>query len=323
MAKVSIIIPIYCVEQYIERCLQSVMEQAYSDIECIIVDDCTTDNSIQKCEQMIANYNGSIEFKVLHHNRNKGLSAARNTGTLAATGDYLYYLDSDDWINKDCIKDLINVAEYDSSVEMIMGGIYKVGDNTQWDFFLKKGIYTSNLIEYTCQNNIYAMAVNKLIRIDFIKKNKILFKEGLLHEDILWSMQMSCYLKKMASVENITYYYRIREGSIQTNNSKETHFKHLGEVKTSLINFVFENGFSSNKTLFDYITTDLPSFICCKKQLAVSFYNTFRECPYWTIAEQKKFGTRRRLLVLSLNRYLPKAIGLYYYRIMYKLLLTK
>ena len=95
---VTIIIPVYQVSAYVERCILSVMDQDYDAIECIIVDDATQDDSIEQCERLIERYNGPILFKILHHQYNRGLSAARNTGTDAASGDYLYYLDSDDEI---------------------------------------------------------------------------------------------------------------------------------------------------------------------------------------------------------------------------------
>ena len=117
LPKVSIIIPIYNVETYIEECLQSVMRQTYKGmIECILVDDCGTDNSMKIMEQLIEVYNGPIEFKVLHHEHNRGLSAARNTGMDAACGDYVYFLHSDDWISDDCIERLthpLDLEQYD------------------------------------------------------------------------------------------------------------------------------------------------------------------------------------------------------------------
>ena len=109
MVRISIIVPIYNVEPYIERCLRSVMIQTYSNIECILVDDCTLDNSMKICDCLLGNYIGPIEFKVLHHDHNRGLSAARNTGTDAATGEYIFYLDSDDEITPDSIS--LMVAE--------------------------------------------------------------------------------------------------------------------------------------------------------------------------------------------------------------------
>ena len=94
--KVSIIIPIYNVAPYIKRCLQSVADQTYKDIECILIDDCGSDNSINLAKEFIYDYKGNILFTILHHEENKGLSAARNTGLRYAKGEYVYFLDSDD-----------------------------------------------------------------------------------------------------------------------------------------------------------------------------------------------------------------------------------
>lgn len=318
--KVSIIIPVYNVSDYVERCIISVINQTYTDLECIIVDDCTPDDSIEKCERIIAEYKGPIRFKILHHEHNRGLSAARNTGTFAATGNYIFYLDSDDWIGTDCLHKLTDVVKLDATIEMVMGGIIRVGDETQWNSFLSKGIYTSNIIEYACQYKIYTMAWNKLINREFIFHNNLFFKEGLLHEDILWNIQVACFLKKMASIEDKTYFYRIRNNSIQTNNSKIFHLSYLAEVKINLIRFVFYNGFSNNKILYNYITKDLPDYICCERKIASTFYKKYRKGPYWTIAEQKELKTTKKNLLLSLNRYFPKALGFFYFRMMYKII---
>ena len=97
MFKVSIIIPIYKVESYIERCITSVLRQTYRNLEVILVDDCTPDSSMEIAKAVInENQNCGMNFVFLKHDHNFGLSAARNTGINAATGDYLFFLDSDD-----------------------------------------------------------------------------------------------------------------------------------------------------------------------------------------------------------------------------------
>ena len=136
--RISIIIPVYNVADYIADCLQSVMRQTYQGaIECILVDDCGTDNSIAIAEQLIADYNSGmspksgeeggepsrerrIAFKTLHHDRNRGLSAARNTGTAAASGEYIFYLDSDDYLSDDCIEVLTNPLQ-EKEYDMVVG----------------------------------------------------------------------------------------------------------------------------------------------------------------------------------------------------------
>ena len=104
----SIIIPIYNVEPYILECLQSVANQTIEDkLECILVDDCGTDNSVSVAEEFLKTYSGAIHFELLHHQKNGGLSAARNTGVRASHGEYLYFLDSDDTIIPRCSNRLV------------------------------------------------------------------------------------------------------------------------------------------------------------------------------------------------------------------------
>lgn len=120
--KISIIVPVFNVEQYIKECFDSIAAQTYKgDIECIFVDDCGQDDSVAILEQLITEYHGPIQFSIVHHEHNKGLSGARNTGIRQAKGDYLYFLDSDDTITPDCIEKLGMLAEKYPGVEMVQG----------------------------------------------------------------------------------------------------------------------------------------------------------------------------------------------------------
>ena len=105
--KVSIIIPIYNVESYIANCLHSVFNQTYKDLEIILVDDCGTDKSMDVAKEIIRKYKNDFHIIIEHHTYNKGLSAARNTGLKKSTGEFIYFLDSDDTISNDCIERLM------------------------------------------------------------------------------------------------------------------------------------------------------------------------------------------------------------------------
>ena len=221
--KVSIIIPVYNVASYIEDCLRSVMRQTYTGkMECLIVDDCGTDDSIEKSERMIAAYEGAIHFRILHHEQNRGLSAARNIGTLQATGDYIFYLDGDDEITDHCIETLMEKIKEDPDAEMVQG-------NTLMYFNTKKPVLqvkknpiphaVTNEMVRSCYYRYGQMSVNvwnKLLRRDFLIDNNILFLEGIIHEDNLWTFYLLKYLKRAAFVFDITYHYRIRPDSIMT-----------------------------------------------------------------------------------------------------------
>lgn len=223
---VSIIIPVYNVSAYIERCIKSVMNQTYKDIECIIVDDATPDDSIVKCEQMIASYEGQIQFTILHHQKNRGLSAARNTGTAAAKGEYIYYLDSDDDITPDCIEKLLKPMINDNSIEIVQGNHIeeKGGDNKIFNKGKCPFVINSNDDAYEnfyIFHHIDAAAWNKLMKRSFVIEYQLFFGEGLLYEDRLWIFYLLKHLKKIYISKDITYIYHLRPHSITTSGNNK------------------------------------------------------------------------------------------------------
>ena len=109
MLKVSIIIPVYNVAPYIIRCLDSIYNQSYPNLEVIIIDDCGTDNSMAIIDSYLTSDQHDIT-RIIHHHKNQGLSIARNTGINNANGEYLYFIDSDDYITSNCIKTLAELA---------------------------------------------------------------------------------------------------------------------------------------------------------------------------------------------------------------------
>ena len=229
LMEVSIIIPVYQVSAYIERCLESVVNQTYTDIECIIVNDATQDDSIEKCEILIEKYDGPIHFRIIHHEINRGLSAARNTGTRAATGDYIYYLDSDDFITNDCIERLVVYALEDDTVEMVQGGHIRISDGKEESRSTNAVKVNSNEDARKLFYDLWSLHVyvwNKLIKRSFVVDNQLYCKEGILCEDSLWIFYLLKYLKVACLCEGVTYYYHIRPNSISTGSSKKVIGNH-------------------------------------------------------------------------------------------------
>ena len=230
--RVSVIMPVYGVSDYVERCLRSVMRQTYTDIECIIVDDATPDDSIQKCERLIAGYSGPIIFSIISHKQNRGLSAARNTGTEAATGEYVYYLDSDDELLPESIEKLMTVALDNPDVEMVMGNsrtywIDEIGDTMMHGEIPPKVDSKDMIMELNLKHLIPVSAWNKLIKRSFLQEHHVSFREGILHEDDLWQFYVIKYLTGLCVVQDVTYNYRKRPGSIVTGSASEKVGKSL------------------------------------------------------------------------------------------------
>lgn len=225
MIKVSIIIPIYNVEKYIERCIHSIMDQTYPNIECILVNDCTQDRSIIIVQKMLEYYTGSVQFILKEHEENRGLSAARNTGTHYATGEYIYYLDSDDEITPSCISILIDFVLKYPGIDCVQGNtklIPPVNKDQDW-----RNISYKNFPEYINDNGwirehfysnrvklIPVNAWNKLVNRLFLINNLLFFEEGIIHEDELWMFFVVKKMKSIAFSTAYTYIHYQTEGSI-------------------------------------------------------------------------------------------------------------
>lgn len=241
--------PVYNVSDYVERCLESVMHQSYDNIECIIVDDCSPDDSMAKCEKMIADYHGPISFVVLHHSNNRGLSAARNSGTDAATGDYIMYLDSDDALTSDCVEKLVRPILKDESIEMVLGNREYFSDGYPLSPYYKNIIkqpeqeFISNEAvrqNYFSKNNFYVNAWNKLTKKSFLTQNQLYFVEGLLWEDIPWTFFVMKHLCHLYIVPDVTYLRYIRPQSIVTSTSDENRECHFVKIYETIANNLTE-----------------------------------------------------------------------------------
>lgn len=232
MPRVSIIIPVYNVEPYIEECLLSVYEQTTdTEIECLIVDDKGNDNSIHIAETFVATHNdkAKTKFKIIYRDTNGGLSAARNTGIKAAKGDYLYFLDSDDTIVPQCIETLLNIADKHGGVDLLPA-LYIRGNNDMEQFGChsfpefsdNRSLIKRSLLDY---DKIPVTAANRLIRRELITENNIFFKEGIIHEDNYWTFFLAKYVQRMAFCAEKLYYYRETPGSItkEPNIEKESY----------------------------------------------------------------------------------------------------
>lgn len=209
---ISVIIPVYNVERYVERCLMSVIAQTYdaSLIECIVVDDCGTDESISIVSRIIESYDGNICFKLVANDCNSGLSVARNTGMQYASCDYLFFLDSDDWIESDCLESLVNALMLHPDAEVIVGNTFYVKGQRKWVYEkdVPSGIINNTkLQELFFQFKIPDTVWNTLYKREIVEKYKMSFVPKLLHEDQLWSFCLYQNIDKYLFVPQITLTY--------------------------------------------------------------------------------------------------------------------
>lgn len=326
---VSIVIPIYNVEKYVAECLQSVMRQTYRDMEVLLIDDCGTDESLSIVRTMLGGVDDTtiegIRFRVLHHEHNRGLSAARNTGIDAAHGEWLYFLDSDDWIEEDCIETLINVAMQEDGIETAIGQFETFDDAGYRNVTLEngekcpglqmpEGVYANDIIQKYLAGGFYEMAWNKLVRRDFIMQHDLYFKEGLIHEDTLWSLCCVSQFSKVAVIHKTLYHYRIRESSIMSESQGERRVLAKNSVLCNQIDYVITHGQSDNKLLFDYLFGKLKIYFLSElyrknREYALDLYTKLGDAHFWTNKQVWRMLPAKRDIVLPIRRILPKSLG--------------
>ncbi len=205
--KISIIVPVYNVEKYIRRCLDSISAQTFTDWECICVDDGTPDASGKICDE----YAQKDSRFVVIHKENGGVSSARNVGLDAAKGEWICFCDSDDWVEKEMLEILYN-ASIENNAEVTLGGYYLTDDNKKYDTILPhEGLLSMPKDFVTKWQGPWA----KLIKKSVLPKDNIRFPEGItLAEDLFFTFRLYYSSNKIYGLGKPCYYYYQNENSV-------------------------------------------------------------------------------------------------------------
>jgi glycosyltransferase involved in cell wall biosynthesis len=246
MYKISLIIPIYNVSKYIEKSLLSALNQSFESIEYILIDDCGTDNSMILVDEILKNHPRRNDVFIHRHEKNLGLSAARNSGINLATGEYIFFMDSDDEITSDCLEVHYNAITKNNadftSANFEFEGINKtVHASTIKQFEIK---VNDNIIKSFFKREWNVSATNKLYKKAFLRSHNIEFTSNLLHEDILWMYLISLNALKVALIPVNSYIYKIRKNSITTSKNSSVKIESL----IFIIEYIF-NDFTKKKEL--------------------------------------------------------------------------
>lgn len=254
--KISIVIPIYNVAPFVADCIRSVIHQTWQgQLECIFVDDCGTDNSMEIVRSVVQDYQGPIDFKTVRHEQNRGLSVARNTGIAAASGDYVYFLDSDDEITPDCMAVLASPLEQEL-YDVIVGDYRIVGSGMpKIPLMLSEGqiLRDQEVLHAYRQKDWYMMSVNKLYRKALLDQYDLRFREGIIHEDELWSFQIACKAQTLACVKKETYIYKLREGSITVREFAPRRAESMNIILKEMCEFAQAHGLTGNRDVHNII----------------------------------------------------------------------
>lgn len=230
----SIIVPVYNVEKYIHKCINSLIKQTFKNIEIILVDDGSPDNCPKICDEYSRIDN---RIKVIHKN-NGGLSDARNFGIRSATGEYILFLDSDDFLEGNACEALLPYTE--GNFDLILGNAKEIRNNTvtylnHTQLENSKSYLTgSEILKHELEHGTMHMAAcMNIYKREFILENKLYFKYGIFHEDEEWTPRVFLAARKAIITDICFYNYIIRENSITRKKDKTKN-------AIDLINSIFE-----------------------------------------------------------------------------------
>lgn len=217
--KVSVIVPIYNVEAYINRCLDSLVGQTYQNIEIIMVDDCSTDSSAEIAKKYAAQH--PEKFRFVQREKNGGLSAARNTGIDHAAGEWLAFVDSDDWVTEDYISAMYEAAQQDGADMVINCSRYLIDDHMEkqlWDICPQ--LQTLDNISDKLVSVPFS-ANGKLYATNLFEENKMYFPEDIWRcEDISTVIPLMTCAKMISIIHKPHYFYYQRLTSLSNTNHK-------------------------------------------------------------------------------------------------------
>lgn len=309
MPEVSVIVPVYNVEKYLERCLNSLINQTLQNIEIIIVNDGTKDNSEEIIKKFIEKYPQKIVYL---KKENGGLSDARNYGMPYAKGEYIAFLDSDDYVEKDIYKEMYELAKKENS------------DMVECDFLWE---YPNKIREDIGQTyngkkemleKVRVVAWNKLIRRSILEETKIQFPKGLRYEDVEFTYKLIPYLEKVSFLKKPYIHYTQRENSIINVQNEKT--KEIFTVLDNVINYYKENDlYEEYKVELEYVYT---RYLLCssllrivkiqdknirKTLLKTTWENLNTKFPNWKNNEiLKKNQTLKDKYIKSVNKFTYK-----------------
>lgn len=213
--KVSVIIPVYNVERYIERCARSLFEQTMSDgIEFIFVDDCSPDDSINMLLSVLSQYPARKEqTTILHHKQNKGQAQTRITGILAARGEYVIHCDSDDWVAPDMYEKLYDFA-FKNDYDMVWCDYYRSDRTNHTEITQKCDCDSVSLLRAYLSSRLIASLCNRLCRTELQKSEQLVYPVANMTEDLVIVTQATLKAKKIGYINEPMYYYYYNPQSI-------------------------------------------------------------------------------------------------------------
>lgn len=313
MPKVSIIVPMYNVENYIEKCLNTLVNQTIEEIEIIIVNDGSTDNSKEKVKKFCKEYPQKILYL---EKENGGLSDARNYGMPYAKGEYIAFLDSDDYIELDTYEKMYELAKKEESDMVECDFIWEYPNKQKEDI---GEVYYG---KHEMLEKVRVVAWNKLIKREILEETKIQFPKGYRYEDVEFTYKLVPYLNKVSFLKKPCIHYVQRQNSISNMQNERT--KEIFDVLNHVIEYYKEKGiYNEYKNELEYVYTryllcssllrmvKIPDKKTRKQLLNTTWYNLNTKFPEWKknpILNSRK--SMKNLYMKTMNKFIYKIYGI-------------
>lgn len=252
MPKASVIVPVYNVEQYVEKCLRSILAQTEPDFELLVVDDGATDSSGKLCDALAAQ---DSRVRVIHQ-KNQGLGGARNTGIEEARGEWLLFVDSDDWIEPETLEKSLKAAEK-SGAELVMFAFRSVDENGDTVQVFREDLPKNTALTVSEHKEIYLTAPcawNKLYRADLFRRTGVRYPPRVWYEDIRTTLKLFLAADKAVFLDDVCYNYLLRAGSITKNVNADRNVEILEAFDDILAYFEEQGKLSEYRDELCYLT---------------------------------------------------------------------
>lgn len=326
---VTISVPIFKCEAFIERCLQSIRLQTYSNIEVILVNDQTPDKSVAVAAEFISKHQLS-SWQIIDLDANSGLSVVRNEGIKNARGKYIFFLDSDDEILLDAIDTLVKLAE-EQQADIAMGEVQGIRspENEKVDVFpihTKENILRGNkkILRELVNGGFAVSSWNKLISLSFLKSNNLYFTKGLYAQDALHTFEMALHLETIAFLRAVTYVYYLHQDSV-IHNRKKIHFDNWITIAEIINRHLLEEKDAERRKLileylinFKAVTLQMNWKAQQDEHLWKRSYNAYRKLSGLRISDYLSSHYSAKLKRNDLFYRLPSDFGFKFFRWRYE-----
>ncbi|WP_106829375.1 glycosyltransferase [Parabacteroides pacaensis] len=235
MYKVSFQMPIYNAERFVERALLSALNQTFSSIEYLIIDDKGSDGSMEIVRKIVSQHPRGKDVRIIEHEKNEGIGATRNAALDLATGKYLFFMDDDDEIASDCIEILYNKMQEHPVDVVIPSFVYrslddKISSTHRYpDIIIEGEVFPIAFYRYVKENDIFVAGWNRLYNLEFLRNNNIRCVPDHLNEDCWFTYQVILKATSVCLLSNITLYYTINPDSVCGNNQKRGYSQRICE----------------------------------------------------------------------------------------------